>query len=542
MVASVFRSGEIHPMTPRAALIQLGKVIAMDMASGAASQGLRSIGDALAASRGSVGEIVNLIAVESGKKRPNVKLIHAFAFMLGEALVVLRYGVERGHKEAVEEVAAIRSLVQGLASDGKLDSNTLLLVLRQFAGAKLEPGEDLQAAIAGATERHAGTVSVDAAQLDGLLEELSRHCRGDIFAFQTEISELAAAFPDEGRAMMAAAMLAASDPAVREAAVAWLLDPGPATRHQVGTLLLPAAQAGHVSSTMLRRLITIRNWLTDDERPAVDGLIRICRQNGVAIAPLPAAEVNRIAATAVDGSKAQSFFATAKDGRKRAVAAVLLKPTGIGDAWVNAGLSRAAAERFLSEAATQVEFFASGIEHLRLAVGHGLAASRASGKLPPFCLVDVLERTGLTAVQPEAVAAETLIATLLDAVPPEHKAVPMVAKALTASSRWGEAYTFVESWFEDDPALNDLLTGKRRSRKQEAALILQEHLPGRRRAWAELMAWTALTLRQDEATQDDWLPFALVARELLGDRKLTEIPVMVSVARNTAEALQARLF
>jgi hypothetical protein len=541
MVASLFSVGELRPMTPRAALTQLGKLIAMNMESGAAGEGLRSVGDALAASPGSVGEIVNLIAAESRKKRPNAKLVHAFAFMLGEALVVLRYGVERGHKQAIEEVAAIRTLVQGLADGGKLDTHALLLVLRQFAGAKLELGEALQAAMAGATERHAGTIPVDAGRFEGLMKELSRSCRGDIFAFQAEMSEQAAAFPDEGRAMMAGAMLAASDPAVREAAVAWVLDPGPVTRHQTAMLLLPAAQAGHVSSTMLRRLITIRNWLTDAERPAVDSVIRVCRQKGIEIAPLPPAEVNRIAATAVDGSKAQSFFAVVKDGGKRAVGAVLLKPAGIADAWVNAGLSRAAAERFLAEAATQVEWFESGTEHLRLALGHGLAASRASGVLPPFGLVDVLERTGLTAVQPEAVAAETLIATLLDGVPAEDKAEPMVAKALKASGRWGEAHTFIESWFEDDPALNDLLAGKRLSRKQGTALVLQEHLPSRRRAWAELMAWTALALRQDQTTQDDWLALALVARELLGDRRLTEIPVMVSVARNTAEALQERL-
>ncbi len=529
-------------MRPRTALAQLGKVIAMDMANGEMSDGLRSVGDALAASPGSTGEIVALIAAESRKKRPNAKLIDAFAFMLGEALAVLRYGVERGRKDAMAEVAAIRSLVQELANDGKLKSNQLLLVLGQFTGAKLELGGELQAAMAGALESYAETHTVNAAGIEHHLAEMARQCGGDVFVFQAQMSEQAAAFPDEHRAMMAAAMLAAPDPAVREAAIAWVLDPGPVTRRQTAALLLPAAQAGHVSGTMLRRLITIRNWLADDERLAIDSVIKACRRKGIEIASLPPVEVNRIAATAVDGARAQSFFAVVRDGRKRAVTAVLLKPAGIGDAWVNAGLSRAEAMGFFDEIGMQIDRFETSIEHLRLALGHGLAASRESGTLPPFGLVDVVERIGLAAVQPEAVAVESLMAMLLDEVPAEDKSPPMVAKALKASAKWGKTYRFFESWFEDDAALDELLTGKCLSRSQEVALLMQTYLPGRRRYWAEIMARTALALRQDEATADDWLALALVAGELLGDRKLAEIPAMTAIARKTLDARAARLF
>ena len=43
-------------------------------------------------------------------------------------------------------------------------------------------------------------------------------------------------------------------------------------------------------------------------------------------------------------------------------------------------------------------------------------------------------------------------------------------------------------------------------------------------------------------TGEDWLAFALVARELLGERPLAEIPVMAAIARQTVKARQARLF
>ena len=69
----------------------------------------------------------------------------------------------------------------------------------------------------------------------------------------------------------------------------------------------------------------------------------------------------------------------------------------------------------------------------------------------------------------------------------------------------------------------------------------REYLPARRARWAELLAWTALTLRQDEATEDAWMDFALVAHELLGDRPLADIPLMTSVAGKTVDAWVSRL-
>jgi hypothetical protein len=529
-------------MKPRTALVQLGKMVALDMTHGQISHGLSSVGEALARSPGSVLEIVDLLAAESRKKRPNEPLVNAFAFMLGEALQILRYGVERGHLDAIEDVEAVRSQVQGLARGRKVNPETLLLVLRQFVGAKLELGDDLQVAMAETLEHHVGKSSEDPAGIDEMLEQMFRQVGGDIFDLQVAMSEQASAFPDGDRAFVVAAMIGAAEPAAREAAVAWVLDPGPATRRDAASLLLQAAQAGQVSGTMLRRLVTIRNWLGDSERPAIDSVIRACRLKGIEYTPLPTPEVSRVLATAVDGSRAQSFFAAVKDGRKRGVVAVLFKPTGIGDAWVNAGLSRAAADGFLSEAQAQTECFESSMAYLRMSLEHGLAVSRSIGVLPPFGLVDVVERLGFTTVQPKAISAEDLIAMLLDEVPANDRTAPQIVKALKTSTKWGKRYAFVESWFEDDAALASLLAGKLLSQDQQVALVMQAYLPGRRREWAELMARIALTLRQHEMTGDDWLAFALVAQELLGERPLAEIPVMTAIARRTVKARQARLF
>jgi hypothetical protein len=232
-----------------------------------------------------------------------------------------------------------------------------------------------------------------------------------------------------------------------------------------------------------------------------------------------------------------------KDGRKQAAAAVLLKEgIGVRDAWVSAGLTKAEADMFRFQVCTQAECYDSAMEHVHLVLAHALAVSKVSGALPPFGLVDVAERAGLAAVNPEAVAVDSLVARLMADIPARCRTAAMVAKAVKASAAWGDDYSFIDTWFEDDGAVDALLEGKRMSAKRRAALVLDEHLSTRRARWAELLAWMALTLRQDETTEDDWMEFALVARELMGDRPLSNIPLMTVIADKTVEAWEARLF
>lgn len=58
------------------------------------------------------------------------------------------------------------------------------------------------------------------------LEDLLDAADGDVSAFQAQLSEQGAAFPDGERAAIVALLLAAPNPILTEAAIGWLLDPG----------------------------------------------------------------------------------------------------------------------------------------------------------------------------------------------------------------------------------------------------------------------------------------------------------------------------
>ena len=530
-------------MMPRAALTQLGKIIAKEMELGQMSEGTRSVGDALAAAPDSILEIIGLLATESRKKNPNESLMEAFAFMIGQALERLRFGIDRNYKDAADAVEAVRERVLALAQAEKFDPGALLLVLRQFVGAKLELGADLEAAVGGMTEREAAASVPRDADIDGMLADMVLVCEGDIFSLQAELAEQVSTFPESHRAGIVMGILGASDAALRESAIGWLLDTGATTRRDTAMLLQQAASAGRVSGVMLRRLIAMRNWLPEAERQAADGIIRACRQKGIECAPLPPSTVIGIAASAIDGSGAQSLFIVVRDGRKQAVAAMLLKQDiGVRDAWVRAGLTKSEAEMFRRQVEIETDCYDCSLEYAQLALGHALAVSQVSGVLPVFGLVDVIERAGLGAVNPQRLETADLVARLAADIPADRQTAAMVATALKGSSSWPGKLSAFESWFEDDGAIDTLLAAKRLPVKRQTALVLEEYLPARRARWAELLAWSALMLRQDSATGETWIDLALVSRELLGDRPLAEIPIMSVIAKQTVAAWQSRLF
>jgi hypothetical protein len=70
-------------------------------------------------------------------------------------------------------------------------------------------------------------------------------------------------------------------------------------------------------------------------------------------------------------------------------------------------------------------------------------------------------------------------------------------------------------------------------------VVLTRLLPGRRGFWAERCAWTAAVLKEG-AEEDAWSEFALVARDLAGERALDTMPLATRIAAATVEAFEHR--
>lgn len=483
-------------------------------------------------------ELIDLIAQEGRRKKPREHLLEGYLTMLAHALEFIRYRVERDIAEAGGQLEAVRQRILAHSHAGALEPAMLLAILGQFGNAKLDVGDALQGLMAELLQTHfganAGTLNAHA--VDRQWAHFAEQAGCDVFALHDIVNEQAGAFPPEHRSVMAAAMIEAEQTVVREAAVGMLLDGESRVRTAVTAALAGGVGGAGLTGTMLRRMIAMRNWLPAGERPGLDNVIRAARKAGLACAGWPPPQVQQVVASLFDGSGAQSLFVVARDGRKHAVAALLVKHgIGVRDAWVQHGLSRRDAGAFLAEVAGQIDLFAVTLEHVRAVTRHFLAVGAAAGVLPPFGLIDVAETIGISDLNPAPWPIEDALDALLAAAGLASRTAEATARLIEDSARWPETHPFTETWFEHDGEVDALLGGRRLTRKRRAALVIGELLPRRRRKWAELIGWTAATLKADE-TNRGWEAFAVVARELLADRPLAEIPVMRAIAERTVEA------
>ncbi|WP_336491556.1 hypothetical protein [Methylobacterium nigriterrae] len=525
-----------------AALLQLAKLVANDLGRGRASSGPQTVGLALSQSPDAVQILFDLLLTEADKKRPSERLVEALLFMMGQALSEARMALEADpHGPAATLIADLRRSLAAAAEAGRIPPELLMLIGQQFAAAKLDVGDELRTLMLMLSGQAAAAESSElgSADLAAHYKDLAEALDHDLFLIQAQLSEQLAVYPDEQKSLIIASLVASDVPAMREAAVGWLLEPSPAISRYVAQSLAHAAPEGLVSAESADRMVLMRPWLPEPVQASLDIAVRACRQRGKQSTAQPSLQISAVIASGCDGAGAQSFFVLLKRGRKLALASLLVKHGfGVRDAWVRDGLGQREAAQFMAEIAQELDPFDATLDIVQAAVAHGLAVNLDRREAPPFGLVQFLEAVGLTQVRPERLAPVTLIADLLEDVPTERQSAKGIAQALGASKRWPKHYTFLQSWFEQDEAAQVNLDSSGGKKEQQAA-VLREILPARRARWAELLAWTAKAAR-DELEGDEWVDLVLVARELLGERSLAEIPVAAWIAKNTVAALSGR--
>jgi hypothetical protein len=468
-------------------------------------------------------------------KRMSDSDLAAHASLLSQALEELRYEVENNRKDAIAQAEDLRQYLLEAGQRPGINPNTFLFVLQQFAVAKLDIGSELR----GLAEQVLGNLAAsapadDAASIQEIakgLKEVASALDGNPFAIHAEVSEFAQTLPPDLRAMLAASLLTQKDvPALRDAALGWLLDDAAEVRRTVAQMLEKDAASN--GGAMLRRMIALRNWVPEADRPALDRAIK-ASQKKVACASWSSAKVLEAYASGCDGSGAQSVFMIVAQGRKRAFAALLFKQdAGIRDAWVRGGGTQAEVRATLEALGMQMDLLPVPLEYAASAVRHFLGINAQSGVLPPFGLLDVAEVTGLASVNPEFQPVDALLASLCDEIPPKRATPQAIAKALKASASWGETHPIAASWFEESDEADAILAQGKLSKAKRKAALLAMPMQKRRRWWATLIAWTGFTLKHAQEG-GGWEDYVLVAREMLGNRPLDEFGIMNEIAEAT---------
>jgi len=194
----------------RAALLELGAAVAEEMKAGQGGDGGRTVADILAMMPQATLEVMALIEKEARKKCPDRYLVAALAYMAGQALELLRYGVERADPAAEATLGEARERLVAHARSDRADPHVLMLLAKQFASAKLDIGDTLRDAMGRMIAEEAAEVEdVGGGEhdMEQHLAELGEVFGDDPFAIHTELAETASSFPTEHRLAMAGFML-----------------------------------------------------------------------------------------------------------------------------------------------------------------------------------------------------------------------------------------------------------------------------------------------------------------------------------------------
>ena len=522
-------------MIDRKALTRIAKVVATEMDAGHVSAAIPRALEPLDGKPEHVLDLVDLMAKEGLRKRPNEGLIGSYSFILAHSLERLRYAVERNDRAIIALVERLRQHLLEDGNRGRISPPILMVILHQFASAKLEIGDALRELLHRLMEHdEEARAAVARGEGDDHFAHIAEMMDNDPFAIHAYLDESMESLPQEMRAGLVMATFGEDVPAVREASLGFLLSKSGEARQKLAELITLAVSRGLVSATMLRRLIMLRNWLPATDRAGLDKAIKAARKKGVGCAPAPQVEVVGVLASGVDGSGGLTALVVTKDGRNSALAGLLIKQGfGIRDAWVRRGLPKKELREILQHVGNDVGLAPSSAEYVSAIVRQALAINLETGNMPPFGALDFAETSGLVELHPAAMTVDTLVADLVAGIDPARLSTTAIATTLGHSGDWLHAHPTLATWFEDN--VTKLIGSKRAPRAKQMAALFAGPLQARRRRWAELAAWMALSLKHQGNA--DWQGFAILANELLGTRPVEEIGLMRVIAATTLEVL-----
>ncbi|MGQ0673437.1 MAG: hypothetical protein ACT4N2_11270 [Hyphomicrobium sp.] len=518
-------------MTDHKALTRIAKAVVADMTAERLSPATQHSMRALDREPEHVLDIVDLMAKEGRKKRPSDDLIGGYAFLLGHGLEMLRYAVDRDDAATMVFVDRLRRhLILG-GEKGYITPPILLLILHQFAGAKLEMGDELRNLMQTLMENDsAARAAVEDGAGADYFARMVEQLGGDPFAIHAHMDETVETMPQDGRTALVMATFAATEPAIREASVGFLLNASAEVRAKLVELLVLAAPHGLVSPTMLRRMIAMRNWLSPGDRSSLDAAIKAARKKSTDSAPWPRPIVRQVLSSGIDGSGALTILAIAEDAGKPLVACLLVKQGfGVRDAWVRRDASKVDLREIVGDIEGEIGLSETGLDYARMVCGQALAINLEAGHPPPFALLDCAEAMGLVDLNPKPLPADRLVAELITELEEKRLAPAAVTRTLEERANWLDEHPTLQTWFQDNANLAKSLGTRRAARAKQMAVLLAGPLQARRRRWAELAAWMALSLKH-RRQRGDWQGFAILARELLGGRPLEEIGLMRAIA------------
>lgn len=450
----------------------------------------------------------------------------------------LRNAIERGHDWAPPLIESCQHMLIEAGQQGAIRPHDFVAIISAFGEARVDIPEAMRFALATTVADDAEPDSADDrnAIISGMMDEMAGAVT-DPFHVVSAMSDAARVLPSEAGTYLAHEFAHSPHQVLRDAAPLLLLSQAQDTRRAAATALDQVARPDTLSPVSLRRMIAIRNWLPNPDRPALDHAIRTARLKGVECAPWPSTDDLLIHATTIDGSGATSLMFTSATGRTGIVAGLLIKlATGVADAWFDQDVPQRVMRGMVKEMSQATETSLVDRPYVDRLLQHAIARNVEIGVPANAELLRVAELVDGAGWQDRRIDIPSEAAELFAALPDDRRTEAAIQQALRRSASWVRDQAFAETWFLDDPTSRSAVKRVGRlSHEKQLDRLVADLMPAYRADWAERMVLLALrAINAHDTRQRARGPdFVTVAHALASDRTLSEIPLMREIARLT---------
>ncbi len=397
-------------------LPQIADSIGANLAASVQTGVVHDLAQMLARSGGAAYLVTGLLK-EARLKSPRKKRLAGYYALLTATLTCLRLDINSGRRDAAESLEFTTDYVAGAVERGGVEPDVLIEIGRAFAIARILPPDSLRRTLGALTDervQHGGPRYRSIEDIPDIFADL----KADSFAIHDEMLASSAAYPQKHRFAIAAGLAMSASASARGAAIGFLLDADAELAHMLALFLVEKGAEKPVDSRTLERVIRLRPWLAPARQPPVDAALKVLRRGAPPPMPASSGTVETPLATSIDGAGAQSLFVLVKQGRKLALASILVKlQDGVVEAWVMPDLTRVRAREMLDRMRIEAGASAVSLAYVEERIADALARNLERAP-PPFGLIQALEVIGAGPIIPRANDAVAMLAGLFQRTVP----------------------------------------------------------------------------------------------------------------------------
>lgn len=302
----------------------------------------------------------------------------------------------------------------------------------------------------------------------------------------------------------------------------------------------------------MSRLLMIRHWLPEDEKGFLEPLLTLQRKKGATFAELRQGKIVEILATEMDGSGAQALFLLIKRRKGYQAGGLLVKRYfGIKDTWLSPLLKKEEAKNYAQQS-LQGSFYLRKVDqqYLDLIIADHIYHAHKLNSVPHIHLLRLQEIT-TSQWQASPLDIDLLINQLKQEMPELDD--EYIQKSLKRSGNWYKKYYFTESWFDENPDLDRLVTQhcsfidgiKHCDMSSALQDVMANYFEPRREQWLDHFLWLCLWAKPAAKHNEYlWRDAFVIVNALYNNEPLLSLPIIQIICEHSilqsVESMESR--